>query len=330
MVAFSCNKEKVHEAVQDNRAYIVNGGSKDISVVDLTTLALVNNITLTSNDSLFPHHIYLSPDKLDLVIAIPEHDFSLGHNSLHNTPKPGGVSVVNLAQSNKVNTYSVANANHNAIFSPDGTEIWTAGYSHTGRVYVLDAKTGSLKQEVTVDADPSEVVFSSDGKYGLVTSGEGAFLQVIDVNSKELIKKIKVDLAPSNVWSGVDNKVLVSNALKKSINIVDLNELAVVDFIDLPFAPGFVAYHNDDIWISDALNNRIVIYLKTNDGYQVGPVILFDSADPHMFQFFDNGQKALVILQNKAQAVIIDTQTLEHLKTISVGQKPNGIAISSF
>ena len=329
ILAISCKKQELYDAVEPNRAYVVNGGSKTVSVIDLTSLEVVNTISLTTNDSIFPHHIYLSPDQLQLAIAMPEHDFSKGHNALHNNPRKGGVAVIDLSKANKVRTFDVVNANHNAIFSPDGREVWTAGYSHTGRIYVYDADSGKLKNEITVDADPSEVVFSSDGVYGLVTSGEGAFLQVIDVQTKSLEKKIKIDLAPSNVWTGKDNKVLISNAFKNSINVVDLNLLKVTDFLDFSFTPGFMAYLNEDIWVADPKNHRIVIIEKTTEGLKETATITFeDDTDPHMFQFFDNGQKALVILQNKAQAVVIDTQTLEQMKIINVGQKPNGITIS--
>ena len=60
--------------------------------------------------------------------------------------------------------------NHNAAFSPDGSEIWTAQLLDEGTVLVLDASTLETKQTIRVGKIPAEVTFTPDGKYAFVAN----------------------------------------------------------------------------------------------------------------------------------------------------------------
>ena len=99
LVFSSCKKDDSmgntdNTSVTYDAAYVVNGESNSISVINLETNKVEKTIDLASlksdmgsgmnmnMDNMWPHHIYLSPDKSKLAIAAPGMDFSSGHNMM--------------------------------------------------------------------------------------------------------------------------------------------------------------------------------------------------------------------------------------------------------
>jgi DNA-binding beta-propeller fold protein YncE len=324
----ACKKQSISTSQNFNKAYVVSGGDKSISVVNLDTQEIANKFDLQTSSDRFPHHVYLSPDKKYLAIANPAYDFSNGHSALHGMTMPGGIIKLDASTGKKIHDIELPMVNHNVTFSPDGSEMWSAKMSHSGKVLVYNTSSGQLKTEITVDADPSEVIFSTDGKYALVTCGESTFLNVIDAQSKELLKQIKVDNYPANVWPGYENVVLVSNMQRKSVNFVDLEKFAVTDFVDFEFMPGYVAYNSllKELWVCNSMMNAVNIFKKVN-GKWTQTAMIKSEGDPHMVKFFDNEKRALLINQKANTLKFINCESKEVEKEVTVGAKPNGIAV---
>lgn len=241
---------------------------------------------------------------------------------MHNQQAGGHVAVFNRDTEQNEHTITVPFANHNAVFSPDGNEIWTGLVSHTGRVMVYNARNGSLIKEITVGADPHEVIFS--GRYVLVTCMESSFLTVIDPATKAVVRDVKVDPFPTNVWPGKNaNQVIVENANQKSLNFVDLNLLQVNDHIDLPFSPGFAAFAPDgDLWICAKGENYLYVYRKNGESWEMKRQIATQN-DPHHFIFL--GDNLWLVNQKQNTVEIFKVGSGEKIKGISTGLKPNAI-----
>jgi len=330
----SCKSKKVIEEpvpvleTDYPKAYVVNGGSNTISVIDLNDLNVKNIIQLTEIGR-FPHHINLSTDGKKLVVATPEHDFTLGHAALHNaTNKKGGIVVIDTKTGSTLLKIAVPNTNFNAVFSVDGSEIWSASAIHSGEMFIYDATNGVLKTKVALGADPSEVVFSKDGKYVFVALGESSFVYVINSQTKAIVKTIKVDAFPTNVWTGIDNKIYVENKVAQTINIIDTKTLTVIDYLDVVFTPGQIAYNEtlNELWICQAGENKIAYFERKNNLWSLkGTIITGD--DAHAITFSKDMKRAFVVNQKGNTVSVIDANT--HLKTkdISVGSLPNGIVL---
>ena len=328
---WSCKPNDPSPIEFDNVAFVVSGGSRTVEVIDLLTQELIKSFSISTDSNRFPHHIYLSSDNAQLAIANPKYDFSEGHSGLHGKVIEGGIVIMDAATGKVIHSIDVPFANHNAVFSPDNSEIWTASFSHSGRGYVYESKTSNFISEVQFDSDPLELFFTKDGKYAVVRSGESTFLQFMDVTTREVVKAVKVDLSTGNAWPGYGDIVLVSNASRKSINMVDSKTFKVVDFIDFDFSPGFVIYNEryEELWICDGLENKLHIFKKLEGVWSETYKIDFPNADPHMVKFYDGFKKALVINQRENTAVFIDVENKIKEKTIPVGSKPNGIALIS-
>ena len=330
----SCKTKKVIEepvpVLETNypKAYVVNGGSNTISVLDLNELSIKNIIQLTEIGR-FPHHINMSIDGKKLAVAIPEYDFTLGHAALHNaTNKKGGIAVIDTKTGSTLLKIVLPNINFNAVFSVDGSEIWSASATHSGEMFIYDATNGVLKTKVMLGSDPSEVVFSKDGKYVFVALGESSFVYVINSQTKAIIKTIKVDAFPTNVWAGIDNKIYVENKVAHTINIIDTKTLTVIDYLDVVFTPGQIAYNQtlNELWICQAGENKVAYFERKNNLWSLkGTIITGD--DAHAITFSKDEKRVFVVNQKGNTVSVINATT--HLKTkdISVGSLPNGIVL---
>ena len=328
---FSCRKSVIDATVSINQgtALVINGGENSISLIDIKTLADKGKIYLKNPGNTFAHHIYFAKDFSKISIALPEFDFSNSHDLLHITKVLGHIMVLKTSDVSVSSKFPVSFANHNAIFSIDNKEIWTSLVSHSGKIQVFDANSQELIKEIPVGPDPSEVIFAKNGELALVACGETSFLTVIDTKSKSIIKELKIDPFPTNVWPGwADDIVFVENSNKKSLNIADLTQMKVIDYIDFSFSPGFSIFNKvtNELWICGKGANLVHVFEK-KDGVWKEKSTIKTEDDPHQIAFINNSKKAIVVNQKSNSAQIFDTESKTELKKINTGLKPNGIAV---
>jgi DNA-binding beta-propeller fold protein YncE len=322
----SCKKgEKINiKYLNKPSILVINGGDNSLSIIDPESFKENHRFFIPSPHNTFLHHIGLNQSQDKFALALPEYDFSDGHDGLHNLKVKGYVSIFNRNTEKVERTFEVPFANHNAVFSPDGTEVWTGLVSHSGKVLVYNASNGSLIKEIAVGADPHEVLFSQDGKYVVTSCMESSFMTVIDPKTKTVVKDIKVDQFPSNVWHGKDaNQIIVENSNQKSLNFVDLNTLQANDFLDLDFAPGFSKFApNGELWICAKGQNFLAVYAKGNEGW-VEKARIPTEKDPHQLMFYKGNTWLINQKENTVQ--IFNSETKEKIAGLNVGPKPNAI-----
>ncbi len=325
-------------AVATDAVYVVNGEDSSISVLDATTGAALGTIGLTNVR--YPHHIYLSPDKKQLAVAVPGHDLSGGHSAgatagaehgtEHGTASTGGaVLVLEATTGALVRARRLPAPNHNAIFSPDGKEIWTAQLLDDGSVLVLDAATLETKETIKVGRVPAEVTFTNDGKFAFVANGTSNDVTVIDRDTKSVVKTIPVDPEPVGAWPGADGIMYVDCEVGKTIKAIDPKTLDVVRTYALGFTPGYAAVppsRTAELWLTDTDGGKIVFNQTAVDSKVAD---LVTGAGAHALAFTPDGKTAFVTNQMSASVSMIDTASRTVKSTIPVGQKPNGIAFRS-
>jgi YVTN family beta-propeller protein len=180
-----------------------------------------------------------------------------------------------------------------------------------------------------VGSDPSELILAKNGEYAILAAEESSFVTIINTKTYKIVKQIKVDPNPTNVWLGYDqNTVFVENANLKSLNIIDLNSLSVVEYLDFDFTPGYSAFNSKtmEIWVCEKNGKSINIFEKENGKWKKKQSIETE-LDPHQIIFIENFEKALVINQKSNSLQIINVQSNKIIKKIFTGLKPNGIAI---
>lgn len=349
-----------------NAAYIVNGESNSISVInletnkvektiDLANLESVENGTMNMNmDNMWPHHIYLSPDKGKLAIAAPGMDFSSGHNvtpdtaSTDNTPDghsehhggtTSGTTTNEMAMQGKIlildavsgillKELTLEGMTHNAIFSPNGKELWAAVMMTEGTVKVYDANTYSLLNSITVGQMPAEVTFSDDGKKAYVANGMSNSVTIIDVVTKQIIDTLKTGEEPVGAWPGMDGMMYVDNEEGQSISIIDQMTNMLTDSVYLGLMPGMASRNTimNQMWVTDPENSKIHFWTKTNTGFVHGGEVNVGYG-AHAIVFTKDGKFCYVTNQFEGTVSVVDVLNKSELLKISVGVKPNGIVI---
>ena len=322
-------------------AYVVNAESNTLSVINLATQQLRETITLGSPSMahtggtmpdmvMWPHHIYLSPDGTKLGVGVPGMDLSAGHSGSMNG-MTGRILVINPKTGETTTNQATPIMNHNAIFSPDGTEIWTSQMDMAGKVLVYDAKTMAVKKTIEVGMEPAEVTLSANGQYAFVANGMSNSVSVIRMADKSVVKTLAVGADPVGAWPGADGNMYVDNETGQSISIINVATLTVTETVNLGFTPGYAAYNaaRNELWVSQAqTGNRVTIFERRNSQWQkAGEVIT--GLDAHAIAFTKDGSTAYVTNQGAATVSVIDVATRTKKQDVAVGKKPNGIVLTN-
>lgn len=310
-------------------AYVVNGESSTISVIKLSTNTVTDSIDLMgsgSNMIMWPHHIYhhQSGGNHHLSIGVPGMDLSAGHTG--GMPGMKGMIVVMDAVTGVIRkTLETPLMNHNAVFSPDGSEIWTSQMDMAGKVLVYDAATYTLKNTISVGDEPAEVTFSADGTKAYVCNGMSNTVTVMNPSTKAVITTINVDMNPVGAWPAAGGKMFVDCEDGQSVAVIDVATNANLATIMLGFKPGFAAFNpaNNELWVSDATNGKVAYYIDMGGNSWMKHGEFATGADAHAIAFY--GNYGYVTNQGANTVSVINTATHTKLKDIPVGKKPNGI-----
>lgn len=321
-------------------AFVVNGESNTISVIDLRNNEVAETINLAINanknqvttiNNFWSHHIQLSPDGKKVAVAAPEFDFTLGHDAAHqagNSNKAGGIIVVDVKTGKILNRINVPQINYNAAFTKDGKEIWTTTSTHSGELKIYDTENGALIKNFSLGADPTELSFAKDGQFAFVALGESSTVLSISTQKKEISNYIKVDLFPTNVWTGADGMIYVENKNRPSVNIIDPSIMFTTEFIDTDFKPSNAAFNKtqNELWICQASDNKVAYFERIKNEWRIkGRIIVGD--DAHAVMFTKDDKFAYVVNQRGNSVSVIDVERKQKIKDIPVGLKPNGIVM---
>ena len=327
--------EDMEKAITYPAAYVVNGESNTVSVIRLSDNTVSETIPLKESGGnsmmMWPHHIYHSVNASthQLAIAMPGMDLSAGHTGSTAGMK-GRVMVLDAVKGTMIKDIEVPAMNHNAIFSPDGKEIWTSQMGVSGKVLVLDAANYTVKNTIPVGKEPAEITFSADGSKAYVANGGDNNVMVIDPAVKIVKATISVGANPVAAWVGLDGKMYVDNEDGQSISIIDVASDTVVETIILGFMPGSVAHNaiRKELWVTDPDNSNVHYWkwdVAQNKWIHGG--LFTTGGGAHAVAFTNDGSVGYVTNQLSENVSVVDVTSHAKIKDIQVGKKPNGIVI---
>ena len=318
-------------------AYVINGESSSISVIDISTNEVRETISLgktsgghgeeMSSNISWPHHIYINPRQTEVAVGVPGMDLSGGHSGGMDGMKGKSV-ILNARTGEIIKIIESPVSNHNSIYSPDGTEIWTGQMEESGKVLIYGANTFALKKTIEVGKEPSEVTFSSDGSTAFVANSKSNSVTAIKVSDKSILKTIPVGEDPVGAWPSKNNKMYVDNEHEETISVIDVATLEDEEVINLGFMPGMAAYNsaNEELWVTDAENGKAVVFKRINDFWTKAESI-DTGAGAHGIAFTRDEKIAYITNQLAESVSVVNTETKSKLKDVKVGKKPNGLVI---
>jgi len=309
------------ERITFDALFVVNGASDSVSVIDASTNEVAGTIELAHGR--FPHHLNLSPDKAELLLAVPGADFSGGHANGHggHGGVPGALLRLDATTGETLAVAQFEAPNHNGLFV--GGEVWTSQMVVDGEVLVLDSATLELREVLAAGAYPAEVTLSSDGKYAFAANTFSYDVTVYDAVTRAIVKTIPVGQAPVGAWAGSNNVMYVDNERTKDLTAIDATTLEVVRTYPLGFTPAMAAMSPDgEVWVTDTDNGMVVFYAVDSD-VKLGQVAT--AAGAHAIAFSTDGTAAYISNQEAGSVTVIDVASHAVTKTIPVGEKPNGM-----
>jgi YVTN family beta-propeller protein len=329
----SCHNDDMHPDehkmlnINYPAAYVVNGASNNISVIRLSDNTVSETIGL--NGATFPHHIYLNPAKNKLAVAITATDLSGGHVGHGGATSGFKVQIIDAVTGMIDREIALSKMPHNAIFNNSGTELWVGQTDDIqSKVLVYKTSDWSLLNTINVGKGLSEVTFSNDGSMAFACNTLDASVTLINATTKMTHSTLSVGADPVGAWSASNGKMYVDNEKSKTISEISVSGMNVINTINLGFKPGYVAYHttSGELWVTDATNGKVVYYTLVGGVWTMQGNISTGN-DAHAIAFNSDGTKAYITNQGAGNVSVVDVATHSVSKTISVGSKPNGIAI---
>jgi len=326
-------------------AYITNGGSNSVSVIDTST----NTVTATIKVGKSPEGVVVNPNGKKVYVT----------NINSNT-----VSVINTTTNKVTATINGFYKPIGAAFSPDGKKAYvissgytvendTGWYSFGGNVSIIDTATNRVIDKVDIGSDPYGMTITPDGKklyitysfayyiyYGL-SAYEYSNASVFDTTTKN-ITTLQLRGMPFGVTVSPDGKkVYVANQItdierigfttqKKYypiVSVVDTVTNKVIDTEKIGDAPQGVAVspNGKKVYVTD-WKDRIVSVIDTTTVTVIATVPVGSS--PEGIAVNPDGKKVYVANRGSNTVSVIDTATNKVIATVPVGSSPEGIAFS--
>jgi len=145
----------------DRYAYVVDGETGDLTVIDLARQRMVDRLHVGAG----AHHMSFSPDGKRLWIALSEVATTVVR-----------LDTSNLAHPRITGRLHPRFPSHSVGFAPDGRTVWLSS-ARAPYVTVYNAATGRVVRVIRAGRAPQEVAFS--GARALLTSGYGSSIEAV-------------------------------------------------------------------------------------------------------------------------------------------------------
>ena len=302
-----------------DRVYAADQTSNTVSVIDPSSNKLLGVIRLGDpvpgalsplyRGELLVHGLGYSLDSKTLAVV------SVGSNS---------ITLIETATNAIKGKIYLGRSPHEAFFTPDGRELWV---TVRGENYVSIIDPGQMKEirRIELANGPGMTMFGPDGKYAFVCSSFTPELAVIDVMSRQVVKRLiqmspfcpNIAVSPENdeVWITLKDvgKVQVFSAKPPFEQKAVLETGPITNHVNFGNnANGKFAY----ITIGGA--NVVKVFRRGATPELVATIPVGNL--PHGIWQSGDGARVYVALENGEQAVVIDTLTNRVIANIPIGQ----------
>ncbi len=293
-------------------AYVANNSSDTVSVINIPTGQVANNILVGSG----PWGVTVSPNGNQVYVTN-----SLGNN----------VSVIDTANSSVVAAIPVQSNPLGVAFTPDGTSAYVVNFN-SNSVSVINTASQTVVATVPVQSAPVGVAmaFTSKGTFAYVTNSASNTVSVIKVGSSPtVVQTIPVGSGPQWVAVSPNSKwAYVENAGSNNISVISVASNTVTATIPVGMNPVGAAFTpNSSFAYVVNLGSNTVSVIDAASASVVATVAGFNY--PFQVALTADGASAYVTDQSTNNVSVITTASNTITGTIGVGSQPIGVAIAS-
>lgn len=200
--------------------------------------------------------------------------------------------------------------------------------SHGNEMDVIDLNDNNKLIAIVKDLKGMHgITFVKDLDMGYISNGRDSSVTVIDLETYEFVKKIKVTgLNPDAIlYDPFSQKVFTFNGGSSDATVIDVNSLKVVETIKLPGKPEFtVTDRKGNVYVNIENKNSIaVIVVKTLKVEKIWSIAPGES--PSGLAIDRKNHRLFSVCDNKLM-VVVNYETGKVISTLKIGEGVDGVA----
>ena len=326
-----------------DRVYTADQTSNTVTVINPATDEVLGTLAMGAQrlDGLLGARYYGEMDTHGLVFS-PDGSLLDVINVTTNS-----AVLVDAATNTIRDKFYVGRAPHEGFITPDGRELWIAVRGQNW-VTVIDLHRAEqldnlpdgvdhdlLSEAITripTAAGPAMVIFSPDGRLAYVNHDRAPELDVIDVHSHRVVKRITgldPGFSPNLAITPNGAEVWVTHKGTGRVSIIDARRLVLLATLTTGPVTNHVNFvskpHGIFAYVTVGQTNKTLVY-RTNGAHpvKVGEVV-HSGFEPHGVWPSPDNTRAYVGLEKSDAVDVIDTDRLHVIDTLRVGQEPQAL-----
>ncbi len=289
------------------RAYVPNSDAATVSVIDPTTMKVVDRFSVGTR----PHHVTPSWDLSKLYV----------NNTEGNT-----LTEIDPWTGRPTRTIRITDP-YNLYFTPDGAKAIVVA-ERFQRLDFYDPNDWSFIKSVGVPwAGVDHADFSADGRYFFASCEFSGQVVKVDVETMTLVGRANVGSLPIDVKMSPDGTVLyVANQGRHGVSLVDPETMTEIGFIRTGTGAHGLNVSRDaaTLFVSNRMEGTIsVIDFATRSVRQTWRV----GGSPDMLQVSADGAQLWASNRFHGSVSVIDTTTGRVISTIATGAGAHGVSL---
>jgi uncharacterized repeat protein (TIGR01451 family) len=294
-------------------AYVCNRESKSVSVIDLDTTDVVQQIALPDAIS-DPVHMTIAPDRMTGYVSNLWGQKSLSKIDLHT-----GATLEQLAVGSMPTCTAI---------TADGSKAFVTHWGTSGTVSVVDLVTKNVTKTIDVGSLPLAIALTPDQAKAYVCNVGSNGVSVIDVANNEVVTSIPAGIGPADVAMAPDgSKAYVCSYDSNTVSVIDTSIDKVVSVIDVGMSPQGITIAGDGTkaYVCNSSSDTISVI-----GLPAGVVEanLEVGHGPKSIAVTPTGHVGYVCHARDNTVSVVDLTTCSVMRTITVDECPSFVTMN--
>ena len=305
---------KIQISYCEERAYITNWESDNISVIQLSNDTVIETIPTVAG----PLGLAFTPDYKYVYVT------NYGMAACNNK-----VTVIQTSDNTVQCVITVGNCPAQIAITPDGELGYVANYF--GDTFsVIEISTNSVVATVPIGNGPMGVSITPDGQYAYFAMEQEGTVKVVQISDNTVIATISVGSSPYRIAFTPDGAyAYVTNRFSNNVSVIQTSDNTVIATIGVGGWPHGVAITPDGeyAYVVNFLQSNSVSVIQTSTNSVVNTISV--GSAPKAIAFTLDGEYAYVTNGGSNSVSVIEISTGTVVETIPVNTNPSGIIIGN-
>lgn len=289
------------------RAYVPNSDAASVSVIDPTTMRVVDRFNVGTR----PHHVTPSWDLTKLYV---------------NNTEGNSLTEIDPMTGRPVRTIPITDP-YNLYFTPDGSRAIVVAERFQRLDFYNTADWSFIRSVGVPWAGIDHADFSADGRYFMASCEFSGQVVKVDLETLEIVGRANVGSMPIDVKISPDGTVLyVANQGRHGVSLIDPTTMTEIGFLPTGLGAHGLNVSRDaaTLFVSNRMEGTIsVIDFATRSVRQTWRV----GGSPDMIQVSADGAQLWVSNRFQGSVSVIDTASGRVTATIPTGAGAHGVSL---